>query len=240
MNANVLSFVIPLIISLYGLFMPPVQYVNESLTPTLSIYQNDEVHKKFIKIYYDRNETDWQSQKPVMSNYRILSLLWLVLTLTMLLYPVRLWIRLAFWNLVGIAALLAVMLIATLPYGELLGKESLLISPFFLVPLGLNLAIALGMILWLRLSDSGLLDAIFTGFFPWLMIYYPVFVALAHWFISTFFKELDLHHAPNFRWLFAQSVVFWAVWIVYMYNRIIEYELPVGFKRALDDDDFYD
>jgi len=231
MSVRILSFLIPLFISLYGLFMPPVQYVSESLDPPASYTLQNKLGP--LPLLIDRKKNPDPNARAILSNYRLFFLLWLVVTLTMLLYPVNLWLRESIWNTMGILAILGIMLIFPQPYGETLGDRSLLLAKFFTVPLGINLALALAVMLWMRWSDMRLLDAFFTGFFPWVMIFYPFFVGG----ISLFGHHFDYNRIPDFKWLLVQIVYFWIVWIGFMYSRIEEYELPILFKREFDDYD---
>ena len=235
MNARILAFVIPLLISLYGLFMPPIQYVAESLDPPSSMVISDKTIGP-IHVLIDEEKTLGPTAPAIRSNYRLFFLLWLVLTLTMLLYPVELWLRQAIWNTVGIGVILGIMLIFPAPYGETLSDRSLLLKPFFAIPLAINMAIALALMLWMRFTDIAKLDIFFTGFFPWMMIFYPFFVAVTNAVVLRNLK-IDPNLGPSFKWLLAQIAVFWVMWISTMYNRINDYELPVLFKRRLDDYD---
>lgn len=235
MNARVLSFLIPLIISVYGLFMPPIHYVAESMDPPSSTVISDKTIGP-IHVLIDEKKALDPNAPAILSNYRLFFLIWLILTLTMLLYPVELWFRQAIWNTMGMGVILGIILIFPAPYGETLSDRSFLLAPFFTIPLAVNLAIALALMLWMRFTDIAKLDTFFTGFFPWVMIFYPFFVAVMNALVIQKLK-IDPSHGPSFKWLLAQMAIFWAMWISTMYNRINDYELPVLFKRRLDDYD---
>lgn len=232
----VVGFLLPLLF--YGslLFLPEIPYLANGFN--VSNYGEENLFNTIItKLLFGKAAERLEEVPGWLDNYRIFFGIGTFLTLTTLLYPVRLWHRVAIWNLYAMFILLIVFLFSGVDFSLAFAPGSLMRMPFFLYPMLFNVALGLVGILFFRFYDPRLLDTFFVGFFPFVLLFYPVIVAVGNFIllaISQKHGEALVAHAPDFRLFAAQVIVFWMAALAAMYNKLDD-ELPIILKRELDE-----